>query len=421
MINQESVTEVLQPNAVEAITRGEIDIAITTARRYPRQIAAVKQSMMSFATLDEETAASCFYTLPRGGKTIQGPSVRLAEIAVSCYGNLRAGSRVISTVTQGENPHVMIQSVAFDLEKNVSVTIEKRRRIVGKKSKGGAIDEDDINLAVNACSAIAFRDAVFKVVPLALIKPVFEAARKVAVGDARTLSDRRSKCIDTFGKMGVQKEAILRRLEKKSVEDIDLADIELLIGLHNAIREGEVKLDEAFPQAKPESPVASMPGIVPPPAAQAQAPTPPTPAPAVLPPSKAAKPVNGNGAVAEAPIVTCHYCKQKVDDMAGHNCAEMQAALAEKAAANPPANPAPAASAPSSDDGADALASVDLLCQQSEIQQSTVMLFAKKNKLARDNQNALSELATTKLKNLIKVWPNILPELKQIQGGAATE
>jgi hypothetical protein len=95
---------------------------------------------------------------------------------------------------------------------------------------------------------------------------------------------------------------------------------------------------------------------------------------------------------------------------------EPSAALAEKAAANPPANPAPAASAPSSDDGADALASVDLLCQQSEIQQSTVMLFAKKNKLARDNQNALSELATTKLKNLIKVWPNILPELRQIQG-----
>ena len=52
----ETNTEVVQPSAVEAITRGEIDIAISTARRYPRQLAAVKQSMMSFATLDEETA-----------------------------------------------------------------------------------------------------------------------------------------------------------------------------------------------------------------------------------------------------------------------------------------------------------------------------------------------------------------------------
>jgi len=145
--------------------------------------------------------------------------------------------------------------------------------------------------------------------------------------------------------------------------------------------------------------------------------TPPVQAPATSTATKQQPPPPAaDGTVTQAPVVTCHYCKQTVADMAAHNCPEMQAALAEKAAANPPANPAPAASAPSSDDGADALASVDLLCQQSEIQQSTVMLFAKKNKLARDNQNALSELATTKLKNLIKVWPNILPELRQIQG-----
>lgn len=413
----ETNTEVVQPSAVEAITRGEIDIAISTARRYPRQLAAVKQSMMSFATLDEETAASCFYTLPRGGKTIQGPSVRLAEIALSCYGNLRAAARVINTVTSGENPHVMIQAVAFDLEKNISISIEKRRRIIGKKSKGGMIDEDDINLATNACSAIAFRDAVFKVVPLALIKPVFEAARKVAVGDAKTLSDRRAKCIDTFAKMGVQKDAVLRRLEKKSVEDIDLADIELMIGLHNAIREGEVKVDEAFPpQAKTEGNVPQMPGVtVPvPQAPPVQAPATSTATKQQPPPPEAA------GTVTQAPVVTCHYCKQTVADMAAHNCPEMQAALTERqaasdkaGAANPPPQPTPP---PSGDEGNDALASIAMLCEQSEIKTDTVMAFAKKNKLAKDTQAQLSELATSKLKGLIKNWPNILPELRQIQG-----
>lgn len=243
----EQTTEIVQSNAIESISRAEIDVAIATARRFPRQLSTVKKNMLSFATLDQETAESCFYTLPpRGGKNIQGPSVRLAEIAVSSYGNLRAGSRIIETVTTGDNPHVVIQAVAMDLENNISITIEKRRRITKKKSKDH-IDEDDINLASNAGSAIAFRDAVFKIVPLALIKPVYEQAKKVAIGDAKTLGDRRARCVEAFAKMGIDKERLLARIARKSVEDISLEDVETLLGLHNAVKDGEVPLDDAFP------------------------------------------------------------------------------------------------------------------------------------------------------------------------------
>src|ERR1700760_4459967 len=110
--------EVLEPTALEASARAEIDMQISTAKRYPRMLSKVKSDMLSFATLDEETAAACFYSLPRGDKNIQGPSVRLAEIAVSCYGNLRAGSRAVQTVTTGDSPHVIVQAVCHDLERN---------------------------------------------------------------------------------------------------------------------------------------------------------------------------------------------------------------------------------------------------------------------------------------------------------------
>lgn len=240
-------TEIVSVNAIESISRAEIDVAIATARRFPRQLSTVKKNMLSFATLDQETAESCFYSLPRGGKNIQGPSVRLAEIAVSSYGNLRAGSRILETVTDGANPHVTVQAVAMDLENNIQVSIEKRRRIVGKKSKGGVIDEDDINLAANAGSAIAFRDAVFKIIPMALIKPVFEQAKKVAIGDAKTLTDRRARCVEAFAKMGVSKEKLIAKVGKKSVDDFNLEDVEMFLGLHNAIKDGEVQIDEAFP------------------------------------------------------------------------------------------------------------------------------------------------------------------------------
>jgi hypothetical protein len=88
---------------------------------------------------------------------------------------------------------------------------------------------------------------VFKVVPMALVKPVFEQAKKVAIGDAKTLADRRAKAIDLFAKMGVNKEKVLMRLDKKSVEEVGLEDLEILIGLHNAIREDDMSIDDAFP------------------------------------------------------------------------------------------------------------------------------------------------------------------------------
>jgi hypothetical protein len=250
MSTELTATEVLPPSAIESITRGEIDVQISTAKRFPRSIGQVKKDMLSFATLDQETAESCFYSLPRGGKTIQGPSVRLAEIAVSCYGNLRAGVRVLETVSNGDSPHVVLQAVCHDLEKNTCVTIEKRRRITKKKNKD-APDEDDINLACNAGSAIAFRDCVFKVVPGALIKPVYEQAKAVAIGDAKTLSERRERAIAAFGKMGVKLDKILASLSKKSLEEIDLADLETLFGLHTAIKDGHTTIDEAFPSVTP--------------------------------------------------------------------------------------------------------------------------------------------------------------------------
>src|SRR5262245_41350484 len=122
--------EVIQTGsaALEQLQRAEIDVQIATAKKYPRHIATVKQSMLGFATLDEETARGCFYTLPRGGKAIQGPSVRLAEIAVSCYKNIRVASRIIESVTDGSSPHVTVQAVCTDIENNITVAIEKRRR-----------------------------------------------------------------------------------------------------------------------------------------------------------------------------------------------------------------------------------------------------------------------------------------------------
>lgn len=246
---EQKVEVVPSANPLEQLERAAVEVQITTAKQYPRQIGQVKRDMLSFATLDEETAAACFYTLPRGGKTIQGPSVRLAEIALSCYGNIKAGTRVVEVVNQGATGHVVVQALCHDLQNNVAISIEKRR-VITKKRSAASIGEDDINLAVNACSAIAMRDAVFKVVPGALIRPVFEAAKSVAVGDVKTLASRRDMAFDRFAKMGVGKDRVLAILDRKTADDVTLSDLETLVGLFTAIRDGQTTIDEAFGAVK---------------------------------------------------------------------------------------------------------------------------------------------------------------------------
>ena len=237
--------EVMPGGAVFAMEKAATESQVTTAKRYPRNIARVQNQMKNFVSMDTETAASCFYKLPRGGKNIEGPSVRLAEIALSSYQNAKVGTRILETVTTGANPHVIIQAVAYDLENNIQVGIEKRRRITKKKSKE-TIDEDDIQLAVNACSAVAYRDAVFKMIPRTLYEPVYKHAKLIAVGDQKTLPDRTAKAIEAFQKLGIKKDTVLAKFGYKKESEISLDDLETLIGIFSAIKDGELNIDEAF-------------------------------------------------------------------------------------------------------------------------------------------------------------------------------
>lgn len=285
METHEINTELVDAQSGEAMLatmeRASIDMQVSTAKKYPRVISKVKDDMMTFATVDEETAASCFYKLPRGDKKIEGESVRLAEIAASCYGNMRIGSRAIEVVSTGDSPHVIVQAVAHDLEKNVLVSIEKRRRITKKKSKT-FVDEDDIQLAVNACAAIAFREAVFKVVPKAIVRPIFLACKRVAIGDIRSLAKKRQEVIERLIKMGADQDRIFAAVGVRKIDDIDIEKLEDLVGIGTSLKDGAISLEEAFPAPQAPEATVSM-------GAATQAPTEPKPAPKAEEPKPEAK------------------------------------------------------------------------------------------------------------------------------------
>ncbi len=241
-------------NALATIARADIDVQIATAKQYPRSVAHFKKTALMMATLDEETSASCFYTLKRrgkdgdGDKEIQGGSIRLAEIIGAAWTNLRYGARVVGQDAR----FVTSQGACHDLETNVAISVEVQRRITYKPKPGQKIgdtfSDDMIVVTANAACSLALRNAILRVVPKAYWGPVLDAAKKVAIGDARTLVRRRQDAIDYWcGKAGVEKERVLATLGRSNIEDITLEDLETLLGFRTAIKDGDSTLDECFP------------------------------------------------------------------------------------------------------------------------------------------------------------------------------
>ena len=234
------VMQISNTESLGALNRSEIDAQIATAKQYPRNIAQALNNVETLATLDEETASSCFYMLRRQGKLIEGASVRMAEIIASSWGNIRVQSRIIAN----DGKFITAQGVCHDLETNYAVSAEVKRRITD--SKGRTYSDDMIAVTGNAACAIAQRNALFKVVPMALFKKVVAKAKKVSIGEATSLEETRMKLLDYFQKIGVDNQRLFDYLSVEKIEEIDTDMVVELRGLATAIKEGTTSVQETF-------------------------------------------------------------------------------------------------------------------------------------------------------------------------------
>lgn len=234
------VPEIVSESALSLITKAEIDTQISTAKAFPRSIASFLKKAMSMATISESVAASCKYSVPRGGKSLDGKSIRLAEIVLSSYGNVRAGARIISN----DGKMITAQGICHDLETNSCITKEVQRKITNKDGK--TFTEDMQIVTGNAACSIALRNAIFACIPSALTDEIYEKAQEVARGTAETLPARRDKAVGYFKDLGVKDKQICEVLEIKKIDDIDLDKLATLSGMRSAIKNGESTINSLF-------------------------------------------------------------------------------------------------------------------------------------------------------------------------------
>lgn len=231
--NEVTIPEIISESALSLITKAEIDVQISTAKAFPRSIKMFMDKAMSLATITEGIAASCKYAVPRAGVNMEGKSIRLAEIVLSAYGNVRAGARVISN----DGRIITAQGICHDLETNACVTKEVIRKITNKN--GATFSEDMQIVTGNAACSIALRNAIFACIPSALTDEIFEKTKEVARGTLATLPARRDKAVVYFKSIGIKEKQIVDILEIKKIEDIDLDKLSILSGFMSCIKNGE--------------------------------------------------------------------------------------------------------------------------------------------------------------------------------------
>jgi hypothetical protein len=406
--------EVLQPSALEAIERAQVDVQVATAHRYPRTIEQFKKRAMTMATIDGETAESCCYTRPVGKKKnaqghwvqeyAEGASIRLAEIVAASYGNIRVAARIIEQTAR----YVKCEGVAHDLESNYAGKSESFEPTVTKE--GQPYSEGMRAVVAKGALAKAYRDAVFKVVPRALCKPIYEAAKRVAAGTEQTIDRRRLKAKAWLSSIRVDDARLFSALGVKEWNEVLDEHLTILTGLKTAISDKDTTIEEAFPLA-PKAPDFGP--------AQARTTTTPPPKPQEIPQKEPKQPETPEPKPSGVPQ------DEPEDGGLGPVTPDDQKAPPgqEPAAGDPLTNPVtpqesdaqqqPTDPGPFKPNTAetDELQSVRLLLHQAGLTEARLMDFCRAKKMSRDGQK-LSELSTAKLKTLISSWPNILPEIK---------
>jgi hypothetical protein len=248
---QESPELVASGASLDIIERGQYDIQIATAHKYPRSIKRFRDDVLAMATLNEDIARQCNYSLPRKDKsgqvkTIEGASIRFAEIIGSAWGNAHVGTRVIND----DGELITAQAVFHDLEKNWKIVEEVERRVTDKN--GRRFSPDMVAVTANAARSIAMRNAVLHGIPRPLWEDLAARARSVAAGDARSLASKRLEAVKAFAVYGVTEAQILALLGRAGIEDVTVSDLGTLFGVLTSIKEETITPEEAFATPKPD-------------------------------------------------------------------------------------------------------------------------------------------------------------------------
>ena len=212
------------------------------AKRFPRDQARAYARIME-ACRRKSFAETAAYAFPRGGKMVIGPTIRLAEMMASAYGNLEYGLRELS---QNAGTSEM-EAYAWDLETNVisSQRFTVQHKSLAKDAKDLTQSRDIYERTAND-GARRLRSRIFAILPPDLIEAAEAECKKTLAGQSQEpLIDGIRRMTSEFDKLGVNVTMIAEHLGHPVDQMLpeELADLRQIF---RSIRDGQSKAGEWF-------------------------------------------------------------------------------------------------------------------------------------------------------------------------------
>lgn len=227
----------------------EVQAAVVVAQQCPRNVQQAIAEMEQ-ACSQPALAHRAFWSLPRGGKKLEGSSVHLARELARCWGNADYGIREMRRDDEaGESE---MQAWAWDQQSNVrsSRSFIVPHAIMAKGKRKHLTDLSDIANNNNSVAARAVRETIFTILPVWFREQAEAVASKTLQGgeSGKTLEQRKADAIAHFERAwNVTREQIETLLDRKSGQ-WTAQDLGFLMVLNGELERGEKRVEDEFPK-----------------------------------------------------------------------------------------------------------------------------------------------------------------------------
>ena len=245
----------------------EIQASMVIAQRFPRDTTRAYSRIIEDCkrkTLAEKSV----YAYPRGGTTVTGPSIRLAECMARAWGNLDFGIVELERKpSMGSIPgESTVMAYCYDLETNTKSTTvftvrhsrDKNIKLDNgqkKKIQEALTDERDIYEMVANQGARRLRSRILAIIPVDIVESAVEQCEKTMEGGQGPLVDRVRAMVVYFKEaFAVTQEMIEAKVGHK-IEAISESELVKLKSIANSLKDGAASREDFFemPQSEDKS------------------------------------------------------------------------------------------------------------------------------------------------------------------------
>ena len=241
---QTQAISTVQSDSQRAIA--EVQAALVIAKQFPRNPIEAYDRVMN-ACQRPGLAQSAVYSYARGGTSVTGPSIRLAEMLAQNWGNIQYGIRELSS----ENGESTVEAFAWDVETNTRQTKVFQVPHIRYTRQGTKklTDPRDIYELVANNGARRLRACILGVIPGDVVDAAVDQCEKTIHASADTSPEGVQKLIKAFEQFGVSKDDIEGFIQRR-VDAITPANVVSLRKIFTSLRDGMSSAKDWFKGAK---------------------------------------------------------------------------------------------------------------------------------------------------------------------------